>query len=120
MPVQPVPDEVVVLLAEGNDGHAELTQAHLHRAGVHNPLLRFRTGQEVLSFLLKAGTGPEGKKQQAFLLLLDVQLPQVDGVQVWQRVKAEPALQNLPVVMLTAADDPREIERGCRMGLQAF
>ena len=120
MPLQPVSDSVVVLLAEENDTYAELTCTHLQQAGMHNPLLRFRTGQEVLNFLLRAGSDPTGKKRPAFLLLLDVQLPQLDGVQVWQRMKSEPALQNLPVVMLTAADDPDEIERACRLGLQAF
>jgi CheY-like chemotaxis protein len=120
MPAKLMTDDVVFLLAEENDGYAELTQAHLQKAGVHNPLLRFRTGQEILNFLLKAGSDPERKGRQLFLLLLDVQSPQVDGVQVYQRVKAEPTLQNLPVVMLTDADDPSEIERGCRLGLRGL
>jgi CheY-like chemotaxis protein len=120
MTAQPTRDEVVFLLAEENDGYAELTQTHLREAGVRNPFLRFKTGEAVLDFLLKAGGDPQRKGGRNFLLLLDVQLPQGDGVQVWQRLKAEPALQDLPVIMLTTTDDPREITRGCRLGLQAL
>lgn len=120
MPAQMTAKEAVFLLAEGNDGYAERTQACLQKAGVHNSLLRFRTGPEILSFLLDPRKEAAAKGGQPFVLLLDIQLPQVDGVQVWQRVKDAPEWQNLPVVMLTTADDPQEIARGCRLGLQAL
>jgi CheY-like chemotaxis protein len=111
--------ETIFLMAENNDGYADLTQAHLHKAGVHNQLMRFHTGEEILSFLFPAeGVGlPETRPD--YLLMVDLQLPKMDGVQVWQRVKAEPAFQDLPVVLLTTGDDPREVALGCRMGLQA-
>jgi CheY-like chemotaxis protein len=111
--------EVIFLLAENNDGYADLTQAHLHKAGVHNPLMRFHTGQEILNFLFPAEGARPPEERPDYLLLVDIQLPQVDGVQVWQRVKAEPAFQDWPFVMLTAGDDPRDVALGCRLGLQA-
>ncbi len=115
MPAERVKEEAVFLLAEDNDGYAERTEACLQSAGVRNPLRRFRTGQEVLDFLVDPAAAP-----QAFVLLLDIQLPQVDGVQVWQQLQGMPQWQNLPVVMLTRADDPHEVARGCRLGLQAL
>jgi CheY-like chemotaxis protein len=118
MTAQPA-SEVVFLLAEDNDGYADLTQAQLRKAGVHNPLMRFHTGQEILNFLFPKDGVPFPHERQDYLLLVDIQLPQVDGVQVWQRVKAEPAYQDLPFVLLTTGDDPREVALGCRLGLQA-
>jgi CheY-like chemotaxis protein len=112
-------EEIIFLLAEDNDGYADLTQAHLHKAGVHNPLKRFHTGEEMVNFLFPAEGVAVPETHPDYLLLVDLQLPQMDGVQVWQRVKAEPAFQDLPVVLLTTGDDPREVALGCRMGLQA-
>ena len=120
MPAARITEEAVFLLAEDNDSYAERTQACMQLAGVRNPLLRFRTGQEVLNFLVNPTEGAPAGVPQAFVLLLDIQLPQVDGVQVWQQVKDMPQWQDLPVVMLTRADDPREVARGCRLGLQAL
>lgn len=111
-------NEVVFLLAEDDDRYADLTQAHLRKAGVRNPLMRFRTGQEILNFLFPAEGPSAAEKHQDYLLLMDIQSPQVDGVQVWQRVKAEPAFQDLPVVLLTTGDDLRDVALGCRLGLQ--
>jgi CheY-like chemotaxis protein len=120
MPAQRMREEAVFLLAEDNDSYAERTRACLQKAGVRNPLLRFHTGQEILNFLFDPVLDAPARARQSFVLLLDIQLPQVDGVQVWQRVKDTPEWQDLPVVMLTTADDPREIASGCRLGLQAL
>lgn len=120
MAVTTAPGDVIFLLAESNDSYAELTQTHLRKAGVRNPLLRFRTGQEMLNFLHRASHPATPEAHQSFLLLVDIQLPQMDGVQVWQQVKAEPAFQDLPFVMLTTNDDPGEVATGCQLGLQAL
>ena len=114
MPAQRMMEEAVFLLAEDNDSYAEQTQACLQKAGVLNPLLRFHTGQEILNFLFSPALDASAEARRSFVLLLDIQLPQVDGVQVWQRVKDVPEWQDLPVVMLTTADDPQEIARGCK------
>jgi CheY-like chemotaxis protein len=112
-------DETICLLAENNDGYADLTQTQLRKAGVTNRLMRFHTGEEILAFLFPPEGADMPKAHPDYLLLVDVQLPELDGIQVWQRVKAEPAFQDLPVVMLTTGDDPRDVALGCRMGLQA-
>lgn len=107
---------VTILMAEDDDGHARLIQNALRDAGLINPVVRFSDGQEILDFL----EGPKGipavQDGQAFLLLLDINMPRMDGVEVLGRIKADPVLKNLPVIMLTTTDDPREVQRCYELG----
>lgn len=104
--------ELSILIAEDDDGHAELIREHLQDAGIHNPLIRFQNGQEVWDFLSDNKDLPSNGCRLAYLLLLDIRMPKMDGIQVLQRVKADPCLRALPVIMLTTTNDPREIQ-GC-------
>jgi CheY-like chemotaxis protein len=104
-------NEVIILIAEDDDGHAELVREHFEDAGIHNQLIRFTNGQEAWDFL-SAGKQDPNQKEQAYLLLLDIRMPKMDGIEVLKRVKADPALHTLPVIMLTTTNDPREIQ-GC-------
>ena len=109
--------EVVVLIADDDLGHVRLIEKNLSRAGLHNPIERFGNGQEILDFLF--GRGPRRRAREApYLLLLDIRMPKVDGVEVLRQIKADPELRKIPVIMLTTTDDPREVEHchalGCR------
>ena len=113
-------DEITILIAEDDDGHAELIKDNLREAGVSNKIVRFRDGQEVLDFLLAgndSGTCPE---RQACLLLLDIRMPRVDGVEVLRRLKHNPQTRNLPIIMLTTTDDPREIKQCYELGCNCY
>ncbi len=112
--VTPVTDEVIILIAEDDPGHATLIQKNLRRAGLRNPIMLFNNGQEVLDFLFRTGTGPLRDPGRSYLLVLDIRMPKVDGIEVLRRVKADPELRKLPVTMLTTTEDPHEIER-CHM-----
>lgn len=105
--------EVVIIIAEDDEGHAALIMKNLERSGIKNDILQFRDGQEVLDFMF--GTGPKGsqslQKDKTYLLLLDIRMPKVDGIEVLKRLKADAALRKIPVIMITTTDDPREIER---------
>jgi CheY-like chemotaxis protein len=103
-------DEVTILIAEDDPGHARLVEKNLQRAGLHNPVERFENGQEVLDFLYRRGTR-QRTRDGSYLLLLDIRMPQVDGVEVLRQIKQDPELRKLPVIMLTTTDDPREIDR---------
>jgi CheY-like chemotaxis protein len=107
-----------ILIVEDDEGHAILIRENLEAAGVRNRIKHFRDGQAVLDFLF---TGPP-PAAGAYLVLLDIRMPKVDGIEVLRRIKAAPALRRLPVVMLTTADDAREVERchelGCNVYLQ--
>jgi CheY-like chemotaxis protein len=103
--------EVVILIAEDDNGHALLIEKNLHRVGLHNPTLRFENGQDILDFLFMRGAGQRRLPDTAYLLLLDIRMPKVDGVEVLRRIKDDPELRKLPVIMLTTTDDPREVAR---------
>lgn len=114
--------EVTILIAEDDDGHAELIRDNLHEAGLRNQLIRFRDGQEALDFFFAppAGDAPRREPGLAYLLLLDIRMPKVDGVAVLKRIKATPELKKLPVIMLTTTDDPREIRTCYDLGCNCY
>jgi CheY-like chemotaxis protein len=114
------PREMVILVADDDDGHACLIERNLTRSGLHNPLIRFQNGQQVLDYLFRAGPGPHREAHAAYLLLLDIRMPQVDGVEVLRRVKEHPELRKIPVIMLTTTDDPREVERCHLLGCSSY
>lgn len=109
-------DKVTILIAEDDTGHARLIEKNLGRASLRNSIRLFEDGQEVLDFLFRRGPGPYRESGTAYLLMLDIRMPKVDGVEVLRQVKQDAALRKLPVVMLTTTDDPRAIERCHELG----
>jgi CheY-like chemotaxis protein len=112
--------EVTILVADDDDGHARLIEKNLVRAGLHNPIQRFENGQQVLDFFFEKGEGPRRQPDAAYLLLLDIRMPKVDGVEVLRQIKQASALRKVPVVMLTTTDDPREVERCHELGCNSY
>ncbi len=114
-------NEVTILIAEDDDGHAELIIDNLRDSGFTNEIIRFVDGQEAMDFL----NGAQGSQQvrqsgKAYLLLLDIRMPRVDGVEVLRRVKADPALHKIPIIMLTTTDDPREVKNCYELGCSCY
>lgn len=114
--------EVIILIAEDDDGHAELIQDNLHEAGLRNPIIRFCNGREALDFFYgeRDGDIPRCEKGQAYMMLLDIRMPKVDGVEVLRQIKSDPELKNMPVIMLTTTDDPREIRTCYSLGCSCY
>jgi CheY-like chemotaxis protein len=100
-----------VLIAEDDDGHAFLIEEGLRRAGVEVPILRFSDGAEILDFLHGRTEEPSFAASHPYLLLLDIRMPKVGGLEVLRQIKSDPQLHNLPVTILTTTEDPREVER---------
>jgi CheY-like chemotaxis protein len=113
-------DEVLILIAEDDDGHARLTEKNLRRAGIKNEMLRFKDGQEILDFLFRNDEGDEKENQAAYLLLLDIRMPKIDGVKVLRQIKQDGELRKIPVIMLTTMDDPREVEACHQLGCSHY
>jgi CheY-like chemotaxis protein len=107
--------EVVVLIADDDLGHVRLIEKNLRRAGLHNPIERFENGQAILDFLFGRGERRRAK-EASYLLLLDIRMPKVDGVEVLRQIKADGELKKIPVVMLTTTDEPREVEHCHALG----
>lgn len=112
--------EIHILIADDDDGHALLIQEQLEDSGIHNPIQRFRDGAEVWAFLAGADQGPHRDPSQAYLLLLDIRMPKLDGVEVLRRVKADAELRTMPVIMLTTTDDPREVAECYALGCNSY
>jgi CheY-like chemotaxis protein len=109
-------DEVTIILVEDDDGHATLIERNLRRAGLDNGFVRLRDGQEALDHFL----APASSVREPCIVLLDIQMPRVDGVEVLRRLKNDPRTATLPVVMLTTTDDPREVERCYQLGCNVY
>jgi CheY-like chemotaxis protein len=111
--------DLAILLAEDDDGHAELVIEQLQEAGVRFPLVRFRDGQELLDHLFPR-PGAAGWDRRPCLLLLDLNMPRVDGIEVLRRLKGDPATQSIPVIMLTTTDDPADVAECYRLGCNFY
>jgi len=112
--------EGVILIAEDDEGHFELIKRTLQRAGVCNEILRLADGQETLDFLFIKGDGPKREPNKEYLLLLDIRMPKVDGVEVLEKLKQDPELKKIPIIMLTTTDDPITIERCHGLGCSVY
>jgi len=113
-------EPLLIVLAEDDDGHASLVQRNLERAGLANGLHRLRDGQEALDFLRGEGDHAGRNPNQPVLVLLDIKMPRVDGVEVLRQLKADPRTALIPVIMLTTTDDPREIQRCYELGCSVY
>jgi CheY-like chemotaxis protein len=113
-------EPITILLAEDDDGHATLIHRNLERAGLVNGFVRFKDGQEVLDYVSGQGTFAGRELKANVLLLLDIKMPRVDGIEVLRRLKADPATAMIPVIMLTTTDDPREVQRCYELGCGVY
>jgi CheY-like chemotaxis protein len=111
---------VTILLAEDDDGHAQLVQRNLERAGLLNGFLRVRDGQELLDCLKSRGSSHEQTLGDALVVLLDINMPRIDGIEALRQIKASPETHRIPVIMLTTTDDPREIDRCYELGCNVY
>ena len=114
------PTPMHIVLAEDDDGHATLVQRNLERSGLVNGFTRVRDGQEALELLHGEGDFVGQKPPGQVLLLLDIKLPRVDGIEVLKQVRADSRTAMVPVIMLTTTDDPREIERCYQLGCNVY
>lgn len=112
--------EVVILIADDDAGHVRLIEKNLVRAGLHNGTRRFENGQQVLDFFFKKAGKQGSKPETPYLLLLDIRMPKVDGVEVLRQIKEDAILRRMPVIMLTTTDDPREVERCHSLGCNSY
>lgn len=109
-----------ILIAEDDDGHAFLIEDCLRRAGLTAPFLRFSDGQELLDFLFGRTLEPAFVHGKFYLLSLDIRMPRVDGIEALRQIKSDAALRDLPVIMLTTADDATDIQRCHGLGCNGY
>ncbi len=112
---------VEILLVEDNPHDLELTQRALRKANVTNHLQVARDGAEALDFLFCEGAHAERKMENApKVILLDLKLPKVDGLEVLKRIKGDPRTQMIPVVVLTSSKEQNDVIESYRLGVNSY
>ena len=110
---------VTIVMIEDDDGHARLIEKNIRRAGVSNPIVHLRDGTGALDFLFGPGDAARAD-HLPFMILLDLNLPDMSGVDILRRVKADGHLRRTPVIVLTTTDDKAEIERCYDLGCNVY
>jgi len=111
---------LTILMAEDDLGHATLVKRNLMRAGIANTIIHVTDGQQALDFVFAEGDFATRKAVGPLLMMVDINMPRVDGVEVLRRVKQCPATAKLPIVVLTTTDDPREVTRCYDLGCSVY
>jgi two-component system, response regulator len=111
---------VDILLVEDSDEDAELTIRALTRKRLANQLHRVVDGVEALDFLNGTGSYADRPSETPKLVLLDLKLPKVDGLEVLRKIKGEPRTQSIPVVVLTSSREDRDLIESYRLGVNSY
>lgn len=107
---------VTIVMIEDDHGHARLIEKNLQRAGVFNEVRHFENGTDAMAFLF----GPARGRGAPMLVLLDLNLPDMSGIDVLTRIKDDAELRLAPVIVLTTTDDEREIRRCYELGCNVY
>lgn len=109
-----------ILLVEDNPKDLELTLLALERSNLANEVITVRDGVEALDYLFRRGSFQDRPIGNPAVVLLDLKLPRIDGIQVLEQIKADPSLQAIPVVMLTTSREERDLMRSYKLGVNAY
>jgi CheY-like chemotaxis protein len=111
---------VRIVMIEDDEGHARLIEKNIRRAGVGNEIIPFVNGTDALNYLLgedRSGAASAGRQQ---LILLDLNLPDMTGIDILQKLKGNKHTKRSPIVVLTTTDDSREIQRCYDLGANVY
>jgi len=114
-------NEIEILLVEDNPTDAELTIRALKKKNLANNLVWVKDGAEALDFLFAAGKYAERSEEDLpKLVLLDLRMPKVDGLEVLQRIKADERTRKIPVVVLTSSKEDKDIVESYKLGVNSY
>ncbi len=114
-------EQVEILLVEDNPEDAEMTMRALRRNHLANQMHWVKDGAEALDYLF--GSGPYAGRNQGRppkLVLLDIKMPKVDGIEVLRRLKSSQATQTIPVVMMTSSNEERDVIETYKLGVNSY
>lgn len=111
---------VTILLVEDDPGHSILIQKNLRRGGITNEIVAVDDGRKAVDFLLKQGDFQQDTHAGALVMLLDLNLPVLDGYQVLKIVKNDERTKHIPIVVLTTTDNPFEVARCYDLGCNVY
>jgi len=109
-----------IVLAEDNANDVELTLTALRENHVINEVVVVRDGEEALDYLYRRNSYADRPGGNPALVLLDLKMPKVDGIEVLRHVKSDPALKSIPVVVLTSSREEQDLVRTYDLGVNAY
>jgi two-component system, response regulator len=112
--------QVEILLVEDSQEDAEITIRGLQQANLANNLIWLKDGEEALDFLFQRGRFSEQEDYQPRLILLDLKMPKLDGIEVLAEIKKNPQTRSIPVVMLTSSAEESDIVRSYDLGVNSY
>jgi CheY-like chemotaxis protein len=109
-----------ILLAEDNPNDVELTMSALHSLNLANDIVVVNDGAEVLDFVYRRNKYAERPDQPPAVLLLDLKMPRVDGLETLRRIRGDPKVAMIPVVILTSSREENDLVKGYELGANAY
>ena len=109
---------VTIVMVEDDEGHARLIERNIRRAGISNTVRHFLDGTSALEYIFNGRDGPT--LNGPALILLDLNLPDMSGIDILAKIKTAPQLKRTPVVVLTTTDDKAEIQRCYDLGCNVY
>lgn len=109
-----------ILLVEDDPKDVELTLSALADSNISNEVVVTRDGTEALDYLYRRGSFAARDDRDPLLILLDIKLPKVDGLQVLLQLKSEDRLKAIPIVMLTSSNEEKDVVRSYNLGVNAY
>ncbi|HET9404826.1 MAG TPA: response regulator [Burkholderiales bacterium] len=113
-------ETVEILLVEDNPTDAELTMRALRKGNLANHITWVKDGEEALDFIFRTGGYAERPDANPKLILLDIKLPKVDGIEVLKRIKSDDRTRIIPVVMVTSSAEGRDIAESYKLGVNSY
>lgn len=110
----------MILMVEDNANDVELTLAALSEHNLANEVVTLRDGAEALDFLCRRGAYAERGPGEPALVLLDLKMPKVDGIEVLRHVKGDPVLRRIPVVVLTSSREEPDLRTAYELGANGY
>ena len=109
-----------ILMVEDTATDAEMTMRVLRKRNLANHLVWVKDGSEALDFLFRQGAYRDDKRDKPRLILLDIKLPKVDGIEVLRRIREDDKIRLTPVVMLTSSAEERDVVESYRLGANSY
>ena len=114
-------DEIEILIVEDNSTDAELVMRALRKGNITNAATWLRDGAQALDFLLCQGEyAARDNSAQPKLILLDLKLPKIDGIEVLERIKGDERTRSIPVVMMTSSAEDRDLQAAYKLGVNSY
>ncbi|MDE1993496.1 MAG: response regulator [Rhizobiaceae bacterium] len=113
-------EDVTIVMIEDDEGHARLIEKNIRRAGIANEMVPFTLGSAALDYIFGVNIDKKTVDTRHLLILLDLNLPDMSGIDILEQIKANERTKHLPIVVLTTTDDELEIQKCYDLGANVY